>query len=594
VKLQQTLPADMTRLSRPGMAEGTLGLSLSSGLPMSFKTYLLFVSLFLCGAGLRAMNVTRPIDQPEWRECDEASIARNFYDEGMNILYPRVDWRGSGPGYAEMEFPLQPWLMALLYQVFGYKEVFGRVIVLVTSLLTMFIFFRLALYLLPSGGALAAVTFFAFHPMLIRMATAVQPEGIMILFYVLAVFAFVRWLQQELWRDYWVALVATALAILAKAPAANLGLFFAILMYHRSGFSGFLDPKAWLFGLGALLPGVLWYTHARSLWLTYGNSLGLSNEYHWVGLDLFTNPQFLRGILRQEIAHVWTLPGAIVGFACIIAAWRERLLRVELAWLAAIGVFYLVSARTTRKEWSYYYHIFSVIPAALLLGTGVASLRKWQWQPRHLTALFLLIVCGTTLFGVMGYLGTSLPSERVVHWAAGLGVPALLLGGLGLLGKLGSHDGPPPRHSLGNSLFACILMCGLGASYFSEIVAIHWHASPWGRDPLYQAAAHFQGRLSEPGLIVASGASCQDRDGYALAYNNSYMFYWLHRKGFNMPLQRQSLSTLRELSNQGARYFVAEKLYVVSLPGFYDELRSNLTLIAETDVACLYRLPTGQ
>ena len=36
-----------------------------------------------------------------WRQADTAAIARNFYRDGMNLLYPAIDWSGAGPGYVE-------------------------------------------------------------------------------------------------------------------------------------------------------------------------------------------------------------------------------------------------------------------------------------------------------------------------------------------------------------------------------------------------------------------------------------------------------------------------------------------------------------
>ena len=62
------------------------------------KATLIFVCLFIMGASLRAVNVLRPVDTTSWRESDIASIARNYVREGMNPLYPRIDWRGDGPG----------------------------------------------------------------------------------------------------------------------------------------------------------------------------------------------------------------------------------------------------------------------------------------------------------------------------------------------------------------------------------------------------------------------------------------------------------------------------------------------------------------
>ena len=116
----------------------------------------IFLFIFILGVGVRALNIWRPVDRPTWRESDEAGIARNYYREGMNIFYPKVDWRGDTAGYAEMEFPLYPWLIALSYKIFGFHEFIGRVISFLFSLLTLWIFFRLAWDLLPPLGAQCA------------------------------------------------------------------------------------------------------------------------------------------------------------------------------------------------------------------------------------------------------------------------------------------------------------------------------------------------------------------------------------------------------------------------------------------------------
>jgi len=136
------------------------------------KAWIIFFGLFLLGAGLRSLDEGRPVDyriRPVWRECDYASIARNYWREGMNILSPRIDWRGDGPGYAEMEFPLFPWVVAVMYKVFGYNELWGKLFSYLISL-TLFIFFRLASYLLESLSAIIASLFFVLSPLAIRIS----------------------------------------------------------------------------------------------------------------------------------------------------------------------------------------------------------------------------------------------------------------------------------------------------------------------------------------------------------------------------------------------------------------------------------------
>ncbi|GAC1446485.1 MAG: hypothetical protein NVSMB56_05620 [Pyrinomonadaceae bacterium] len=107
---------------------------------------------------------------------------------------------------------------------------------------------------------------------------------------------------------------------------------------------------------------------------------------------------------------------------------------------------------------------------------------------------------------------------------------------------------------------------------------------------LFTCAKMFTPALRQPGLIVASGGACTDADGYAVAYNSSYFFYWTERKGFNVCEAEQSLEKLFSLIPRGARYFIAEKKTLQLKSGFEAELRRNFTVRAECDDAILFEL----
>lgn len=56
------------------------------------------VLILAAGLGLRLIQIDGPpIDQQAWRQADTAAMARNFLEEGLDLLHPRVDWRGAGP-----------------------------------------------------------------------------------------------------------------------------------------------------------------------------------------------------------------------------------------------------------------------------------------------------------------------------------------------------------------------------------------------------------------------------------------------------------------------------------------------------------------
>ena len=244
---------------------------------------------------LRLAGVFHPLDKASWRECDLGSVSRNFVREGMDPLYPRIDWRGDGPGYAEMELPLYPFLTALTYEAFGVHDQLGRMWAFLFSLGTLFFFYRLAREYLSDLPAVIAFAFFAFNPLVVEISTSVQPEGLMLMAYVAAAFFFVRWIRTGGTAVFVGAAAMTALALLAKASAAHIGLFFGILLIQKYRWGVFKQSRVWLFGIISILPTALWYVHAKNLWTTYGNSLGCLER---ISLDRPGFPH--KSILRQR------------------------------------------------------------------------------------------------------------------------------------------------------------------------------------------------------------------------------------------------------------------------------------------------------
>ena len=340
----------------------------------------LLLAICLLGVGLRAVDVWRPVDgtiRDSWREPDVAGIARNFYREGMNPLYPRIDWRGDGPGFVESEFPIYPWTVACLYHVFGYHEELLRVVSFVLSLLTLALFVRVATEHLSQPAAVLATGFFAINPLAIRMASAIQPEPLMCLGYLAGAYWFERWCRTQARRDFMLALSATTLAILAKIPAAHIGLLFAGLCLQHFGWRAALRRELWLFGLVSLGLPMLWYWHAHSLFVEYGNSLGMSNEAYQriTSLNfLAALKETLPGIVAIERDLIWMPAGCVLGVIGLWTAARDIRQRWLAMWLVALVAYFVVTGRTTGEDWASHYHFVAVAVASMLMGIGASRL----------------------------------------------------------------------------------------------------------------------------------------------------------------------------------------------------------------------------
>ena len=96
------------------------------------------------GVLLRLIQLWMPIvGVHSWRQADTAAMARHFALSDTPIWLPQIDWAGAAEGYVESEFPLFPFLVGRLYQLFGIQEWLGRGLALLCSALTIWLVIRL-------------------------------------------------------------------------------------------------------------------------------------------------------------------------------------------------------------------------------------------------------------------------------------------------------------------------------------------------------------------------------------------------------------------------------------------------------------------
>lgn len=454
------------------------------------------------GIGVRIAYVDRPLDHrmlTPWRPADYIQVARNFYRDGMNIFYPSIDWRGDTPGYAEMEFPVLPWVGALLYRVFGYHEALLRVLSAILGSASLLLFVHLCRCILPPVGTVFAAGAFALNPLLIHLSTALQPEPLMLFLSLTAIVLLWHWQARPRYLTLLGTAIAIAAAILAKATAAYLGFVFAYAVLRHCRWKTCTDIKMYIAGLVAIVPPLAWYMWAARFWTLYGNSLGVSNESHFIGWDVLVPPAFLVGNLKWETLGVFTPLGWLLALAGLRAprAWRE----LAMVWYGAVWIFYLIAARTSGDDWAFFYHSASVAPACLLMGAGYAALARggiipssWRWLRSREPWLGRVCAVGT--------------------------VVALI-----------------------------------GAT----VVLIHARDNRTDLFEMRTCALEFVPHVPPTASIVVEGGAMFDEYGYPVAHNASMLFSWMDRKGFSYGVEELGLATLDRIAARGGRYWVVHR-----------------------------------
>jgi 4-amino-4-deoxy-L-arabinose transferase-like glycosyltransferase len=156
------------------------------------------VGAILAGAlGIRLIAISQPyVDAWSWRQADVAMIAENFYRHGFALFYPQINWAGTAPGYVGTEFPLVPFLAALLYGAFGVQAWVGRALSVAFFGLSVPFLYRLVRQTSDARAARWAVAIYSLTPLSIFASRAFMPDMASLSLSLVALTLFATWLER--------------------------------------------------------------------------------------------------------------------------------------------------------------------------------------------------------------------------------------------------------------------------------------------------------------------------------------------------------------------------------------------------------------
>jgi 4-amino-4-deoxy-L-arabinose transferase-like glycosyltransferase len=346
--------------------------------------YILLFSLLI-----RLYHIDFPVSGwHAWRQADTASIAKNFYENGFNILYPQINWGGNTPGYVESEFQVFPFLVSLLYLVFGVNDMWGRVLALVCSLFTIYGLYLLTRKLISGRVALWSAFIYAIIPLNIYYSRAYMPESMMLMCIVLGIYYFSEWLdvfnpersrmeqsrkgqnmdtpertcgapgasRRVTWFYFIISAFFVSLAILIKIPTLYIGLPLLYLAYRKYGWKTFVNPRLWLYAVLVLTPVFVWYWHAHNIFSTNGLSFGIwgFGEDKWGNVNLLIQPAFYNDVIFKSIAERHLTYAGFIPFLIGLFIKREKEGEKLFDWWLISCVVYLLIVAGGNKAHEYY------------------------------------------------------------------------------------------------------------------------------------------------------------------------------------------------------------------------------------------------
>jgi 4-amino-4-deoxy-L-arabinose transferase-like glycosyltransferase len=345
-----------------------------SGRLQHYHVQILLLVAFLVRAGVFFHLDTVTLG---WRQADMSSIAINYLQNGFRFLYPQIFWGGAGPGYVEMEFPILPFVTAVLYKVFGVSDVAALSIPFLCGIGVVLAVYKLGVLLFDKRTAFVAGLLVAVSPLLTLASQTFLGEPALLLCTVLGMYYLLRWSGSGTLFDVARAALFTSLAILLKLTALYIGFPLLAIFLTRYGRKSFARREFWFFGIATLLPVLIWYAHAHSLYRDFGNTFGiLSGGYNkFAHADLLLSPEFYILMIKRISLSVVSPVVVLCAVAGLLSKPEARVRGIMGVWIGSL-LFYTLLVAEGNKD-MIYYQLPWLPPLALLGSSGFFAGLAW-------------------------------------------------------------------------------------------------------------------------------------------------------------------------------------------------------------------------
>ncbi len=344
----------------------------------------IFLSLILLGVIFfitllpRLYKIDNSItDWHSFRQADTAMVARNFADEGFNILHPKTDnilaisdsKKPNPQGLIFLEFPIYTLIVGLVWDIFGVNESSARLVSAIFASFSTVFLFLLVRKFSNSRVAIIAALVFALTPYSIYYGRVIMPNSTMICLGLASLWLFSRYYFNNSKVSFFMSSVLFALASLSYPyvvfwliPIIYLALIKDGLFYYSLKYYGFL--------LIAFIPLVLW----RAWGANYPEAQIGSNWYLNYG-DIRFSGAFFRWLIFERLAKlILGTGGFVLMFFGLVAKRENKENYFYFVWLFSMILYFVIFASSNVRH-DYYQYIYMPV-LAVFVALGIDHLLK--------------------------------------------------------------------------------------------------------------------------------------------------------------------------------------------------------------------------
>lgn len=361
--------------------------------------YFIIAVLTVLALLTRLRGFSAPLyDAYYFRQTQTATVARNFYTNGINLFRPQLDIFGTGPEqYLILESPIYQAVVAYLSQFWGFSESIARSVSIASGLISGLCLYFIVLFINKNKLlALLSLIFFWFFPLSIFVERAVLIESFVVMMHLVTLLIWIILLRNtKIWL-FLVAVIITILAIISKIIyAPTLLLFMGLIGLYEDGKKIFRRPEVWVFFISVIAAVFYWQTTADRLNILSNQPLFASQNKEYLLWNTGT-------LMERFSLHAWTdrirdILGSVtkLGIVTVVLGifWgiknRNKAFVLWLGWLAVMFLEYIFFFRIQ----SHNYYFLVVLPAlAVFAAYGIYGLGLWLGKISGKTVSFLVVL----------------------------------------------------------------------------------------------------------------------------------------------------------------------------------------------------------
>lgn len=299
-----------------------------------------------------------------WRKCLTLSVARNFYEESMNPMKPRLDCRFDSDGVTGMQFPSYEYGLALLYQVTGEHYFVQRLYAFLLYVLFVAGVFYLSRFLFNADtGALTAAAAAAI-PEEIFWSMNALPDTLAITAAVWGMYCALLFFSRL--RVYYliVGVLFFTIAALTKAQYFLVVAIAPLFWQHRQRYRMLINKQNLFYAIACSLSFGVVYS-----WYSYSRTLIQTSAVQLIDLNLISLPQnnrLFQVLVRNFYADIpLMLVGSVMSVLAVLIFMREvqhksRYLFTGFAAFIIVFTFHVMKSEKTEQH-AYYLWVYLLL-----------------------------------------------------------------------------------------------------------------------------------------------------------------------------------------------------------------------------------------